>query len=302
MKSSNLFWGFFFITFGSLYLLNRYTNVDIDWYYIWDLWPVAIILLGISIILKGTFVKPVFSLIMGIILAVFIFGLINDAFEYDDYRDFRRGHFRDYSENSYQIDYDNSISEVNLKIAAGAGKFNVERTTEDLIKGYSVGNVGKYNFAKSQNDSLVNIDVTMNDVGTKIFGGKFTNDFQISLNENPIYNFDIQIGAAKSYFNLIPFKVNNISLKTGATETKIKLGDKSPLISLNVEMGAAALKIYIPKTSGCKITGDMALVSKSLDGFIVNGSEYVTDNFESATEKILINVDGGLSSFDVNKY
>jgi len=302
MKSSNLFWGFFFITFGSLYLLNRYTNVDIDWYYIWDLWPVAIILLGISIILKGTFVKPVISLIMGIILAVFLFGLINDAFEYDDYRDFRRGHFRDYSENSYQIDYDNNISEVNLKIAAGAGKFNVERTTEDLIKGYSVGNVGKYNFAKSQNDSLVNIDVTMNDVGTKIFGGKFTNDFQISLNENPIYNFDIQIGAAKSYFNLIPFKVNNISLKTGATETKIKLGDKSQLINLNVEMGAAALKIYIPKTSGCKITGDMALVSKSLDDFIVNGSEYVTDNFDSATEKIYININGGLASFEVSKY
>ncbi|MBK7107372.1 MAG: hypothetical protein IPH62_19045 [Ignavibacteriae bacterium] len=302
MKSSNLFWGFFFITFGSLYLLGRYTSIDIDWYVIWDLWPVVIILIGISIILKGTFVKPIISLIMGIILAVFVFGMVNDAFDFIDDRDFHRNHFREYSENTYRLDYNDSISQVNLKIAAGAGKFNIERTTEDLIKGTSAGNVGKYIFDKSQSDSVVNVNVSMNEVGTKFFSGKYTNDFQISLNENPIYNLDIQIGAAKSYFNLIPFKLNNISLKTGATETKIKLGNKSPLVDLNVEMGAASLVIYIPQTSGCRITGEMALVSKNLDGFIVNGSEYETDNFQTASEKIFINVNGGLASLEVSKY
>ncbi|MBI1931477.1 MAG: hypothetical protein HYS24_02950 [Ignavibacteriales bacterium] len=302
MKSSNLFWGFFFITFGALYLLGRYTAIDIDWYAAWDLWPIVLILIGISIILKGTIFRPIFSVIMGIVLALFIFGMINDTFDFFNRDNFHRKHFHDYSENSYIIEYQNDISEVNLNIAAGAGKFNIERTTEDLIKGNSEGNVGKYNFTKNQIDSIINVDIKMDDTGDKIFEGHLTNDFQLSLNENPVYNIDLQIGAAKSYFNLIPFKVKNISLKTGATETKIKLGNKIQETNLNVEMGAASLKIYIPQTSGCKITGDMALVSKDLDGFIVNGSDYVTDNFDTATEKILIHVNGGLSSFTVNKY
>ncbi len=146
MKSSNLFWGFFFITFGALYLIGRYTSIDIDWYLAWDLWPIVLILIGISIILKGTIFRPIFSVIMGIVLALFIFGMINDTFDFFNRDNFHRKHFHDYSENSYIIEYQNDISEVNLNIAAGAGKFNIERTTEDLIKGNSEGNEGKYNF------------------------------------------------------------------------------------------------------------------------------------------------------------
>ena len=47
MKSSNLFWGFFLVTFGTLYLVARYTTFLIDWYAIWELWPVLIILAGV---------------------------------------------------------------------------------------------------------------------------------------------------------------------------------------------------------------------------------------------------------------
>ena len=96
MKSSNLFWGFFFITFGALYLLGRYTAIDIDWYAAWDLWPIVLILIGISIILKGTIFRPIFSVIMGIVLALFIFGMINDTFDFFDRDNFHRKHFNDY--------------------------------------------------------------------------------------------------------------------------------------------------------------------------------------------------------------
>jgi hypothetical protein len=68
-------------------------------------------------------------------------------------------------------------------------------------------------------------------------------------------------------------------------------------------MGAASLKIYIPKKSGCKIFGDMVLMSKYLDGF--NKSDdgnYSTPNFDSTSKKIFINIDGGIASFEVKRY
>jgi energy-coupling factor transporter transmembrane protein EcfT len=303
MKSSQLFWGFFFISFGALYLVGRYTAFIIDWYAIWDLWPVIIILAGVSIILKGTLFKPVVSVLMGIILAFLVFGFFNDMFNVFEDRDFRIGHSRSSSENYYNLDYNNSIDHVNLNINVGAGKFNLEKTTDDLMTGYSKGNIAGYKFSKSQEDSIAWVDLTMEEIEFELFNTSLKNQFKLSLNDNPTYNLNLEIGAAKSYFNLIPFKVKNLVLQTGATDTKIKFGDKSEMVYVNVEIGAAALKIYIPKTSGCKINGEMILMETELDDFEKYGSDYyVTENFENATEKIIMEINGGVSSFEVKRY
>lgn len=303
MKSSNLFWGFFFITFGGLYLLARYTTFIIDWYAIWELWPVLIILAGISIILKGTFFKPLISILFGILIAFFAFGFFNDVFDTFDYNNYHHSKWDDYSENYYNLDYDDSIKHVNLNIEAGAGKFYIENTTENLIKAYSKASIANYNFNKDIKDSVAWVTLKMDDIKVDSFGKKNYNVFKLSLNDNPTYSIDMSIGAAKSYFNLIPFKVNNLILSTGAADTKIKLGDKSEMIYVNVEMGAAGLVIYIPKSSGCKINGDMLLITKELDGFERQGNNYfITDNYETAKNRIIIEVSGAVASFKVKRY
>lgn len=303
MKSSNLFWGFFLVTFGALYLVARYTTFLIDWYGIWELWPVLIILAGISIILKGTFFKPVISVLIGILLAFLVFGFFNDLFDvFEDHHFNNTRNWREYSENYYNLDYDKDISHVNLNIQAGAGKFNIEKTTDELIKGYSKGNIGNYNFTQSKKDSVSWVDLKMDEVDIDFFNSSFKNQFQLSLNENPTYSLTASIGASKSYFNLIPFKVKNLVLESGAADTKIKLGDKSEMVYVNVEMGAAALVIYIPKSSGCKISGDMVLMKKDLKGFENNNSDYYTENYQSASNKIMMEIQGGLASFEVKRY
>ena len=143
----------------------------------------------------------------------------------------------------------------------------------------------------------------MREVDFDLFNTSLKNHLQISLNENPTYSLDLEIGAAKSYFNLIPFNIKNLVLQTGATDTKIKLGNKSELTYVNVEIGAASLQIYVPKTSGCKITGDMVMMSKELSGFLSDDSDYYyTDNYETANNKIIIEIQGGISSFEVKRY
>jgi len=302
MKSSNLFWGFFFVTFGSLYLIARYSTLVIDWYAIWDLWPVVIILVGVSIILKGTFAKPIISLLMGIVLAFFLFGIINDLFDISGSHYFHRRYMHDFSENNYKIEFNENIKHANLRIDAGAGKFQIDRISDNLVKGYSQGNIGEYKFSSGDKDSTAWVNISMDDFHNNFFNVRYKNDLYLQLNDKPSWNFDIHVGAAKLYLNLIPFEVDDFNLETGATETKIKFGKKSKFTNVKVKMGAASLKVYIPKTSGCKITGDMALVSKNLDGFEEHGSDYITSNYESAKEKIKMNVDGGIASFRVERY
>lgn len=303
MKASNLFWGFFFITFGTLYIVARYSNFIIDWYAIWELWPVLIILTGIAIILKSSVFKPLISILIGILLAFLAFGFINDIFNVVDHHHYNTRWNKDYSENYYNLGYNDSLKHVNLNIEAGAGKFNIERTTDELIKGYSKGNVGEYNFTSSQDDSIGWINLEMDDIDHEIFGSSFSNSLRLSLNENPTYNLDLKIGAAKSYFNLIPFKVKNLVLKTGATNTKIKLGDQCDMVYVDIEMGAASLDIFVPKESGCKIIGDMILMSKDLDGFTKNNTDfYLTDNYHESANKIVMKIKGGVSALEVKRY
>lgn len=303
MKASNLFWGFFFISIGALYLVARYTSFIFDWYAIWELWPIIIILAGLAIILKGTFFKPVISVLFGISLAFLVFGFFSDVFDEFDDRHHDNSNWEDYSENYYNLEFENDIKHVNLNIEAGAGKFNIEKTTNKLIKGYSRGNIANYNFTQNQDDSISWVTLKMDKFESDLFGNDFENQFKLSLNDDPTYSFDLKIGAAKSYFNLIPFKVKNVVLKTGATDTKIKLGNKTEMVHVDVEMGAASLKIYVPKSSGCKIMGDMILMSKRLDGFKENDAgNFVTRNYENADEKIIMNIEGGISSLDVKRY
>lgn len=303
MKASQLFWGFFFITFGTLYLVARYSTFYIDWYAIWELWPVLIILAGVAIILKGTFVKPVISVLIGILLAFLAFGFFNDLFDVFGNDNHFKTRSRNYSENNYNLEYNEEIAHVNLKIAAGAGKFTIDDTTKKLVTGYSRGNFGNYNLTSTNKDSVVWVDFNMDNVDVDLFGGNYNNQLKLSLNKEPSYSFDLEIGAAKSYFDLRPFKVKNLVLQTGAADTRIRLGDKSELVMVNIEMGAASLKIYVPQKSGCKINGEMVLMSKDLDGFVKKGSDYyITENYESAAEKIIIDIDGGVSAFEVKRY
>jgi hypothetical protein len=50
MKFRNIFWGIILIFFGMLFTLENLHVLDFDWYNMWRLWPVIIILWGISIL------------------------------------------------------------------------------------------------------------------------------------------------------------------------------------------------------------------------------------------------------------
>ncbi|MBN1637784.1 MAG: hypothetical protein JW866_02370, partial [Ignavibacteriales bacterium] len=117
------------------------------------------------------------------------------------------------------------------------------------------------------------------------------------------WNLQLNIGVSKSYLDLREFCIGEVELNTGITNIFLKLGDKSDYSEINVEMGVSMLEIQIPKSSGCRINYDLHVVDSNIDGFEKKDSEvYLTENFEAATKKIDINVEGGVTSFKVIRY
>ena len=123
------------------------------------------------------------------------------------------------------------------------------------------------------------------------------------MNKTPLWNIKLELGAAKANLDFSEYKVKNFSFHTGATSTKLKFGDKTEMIKVHIEMGAAALKIYIPDNSGCEIKNDMILISKDFEGFSKIGKgHYISDNYDSTVNKIFIEFDGGISSLKILRY
>jgi hypothetical protein len=301
MKSGQLFWGLFLFSLGSLFLLTKYDIIYSDFEFIWNLWPLIFILWGALVIFKGSLIKPIISALFGIFLAVMLFGLVANVFSGFNFQFSSSDH--DYFSQNYSEDYSESIKYAELELNSGAGTFEIEKLTDKLVEGNAYGSFAEYDFLSDTEGEKAYVEFSLNKKHFNLFEGRIKNHLEIALNEKPLWDLKLNFGAAKARFDLSSYKVRNVDLNTGAANVRLKLGDRSDTTSVDVEMGAANLKVEIPENSGCQITGEMVLMSRSLPGFKKIDKEYYeTDGFENAAKKIFIRVEGGVSSLKVIKY
>ncbi len=299
-KSGQLFWGFLFLTVGVLFLLERndfYLSIPNE---IITYWPLLIILWGVAIIVKGTILKPIVSVISAVFLGVFLFGSIfGDSYPNDNGNNIEQG----ITTATFFEDYRDSIEYATLSLRTGASKIKISGTTDKLISGSSSGISNSFNFKTRYRDNSARIVLRHIKDDFNLFDNDSHRKLDFSLNANPVWNIDLEVGAATMKMDLSNYKVSKFNIKTGATTTDLKFGDREETIKVNIEMGAATMKISIPQKSACQIKGDMVMVAKDLDGFENIGKKrYQTENFNSANNRIYINFDGGVSTLKVKRY
>ncbi len=302
LKNGQLFWGFFFFTIGILFLLDKKDFIILDFEAIWSFWPILLILAGLSIMFKGTFIRPIISIFSGTLLGFFIFSSFAFLYNGVDLSD------NDFNNSSYKYStFSEELTDSNgyatLRLNAGVGKITIEDTTDKLFEGYSSGFFNSYdvNTTRKFDRTIVKLNYEPNSV--KLFGKEKKNILHISLNKTPLWNIQLELGAAKANLDLSEYKVKNFAFHTGASSTKLKFGNKTDRINAHIEMGAAALKIYIPYDSGCEIKSNMILISKDFDGFSkISKGHYLSDNYETTENKIFIELDGGVSSLKILRY
>ncbi len=309
MKIRNLFWGLFFVTIGVLVLLANLGSLNFDMTYIWKFWPVIFILLGLSYFTTNSIVKGFLSAISAIIIAVALFAFFNSIFWFVRGNDFFDNH-SDYSISSdsdssnYYTDYNPNISKADFYFDAGAGSFIIKDTTNQLMSAHIIGHKNLYLLEKEISNGNAIVKFKMKKRSFTFFNGKYNHNFaEISLNPNPVWNLNLNCGAAEMNFDFTPFKTENINVKMGAAKIKLKLGNKSELTTLNLNAGVSSIEILVPESSGCRIMVKSGLSDNEFNGFNkVSNNEYQTDNYDQAKDKIYLHLDAGVSSIHVNRY
>ncbi|HEY6952477.1 MAG TPA: DUF5668 domain-containing protein [Bacteroidota bacterium] len=299
MKIGRFFWGTFFVVVGLLLLLYNLDYLHFDWSYSWRLWPLLLIFWGLSKFTENRPVRIGLAMCNGIVLACMFFGFF--SFQWFDGIDDDSEPAR-YSQQLSEP-YNNTIQRAVFNLSGGAGKFVMTSTTDNLIDAETESGLGRYELDKYEEKGSTEISLRMEDHRSFRFFHRLRNRADIRLNPNPEWQMHFSAGASTLDLDLTPYKTTTVTLDAGVTTVRVKLGDRSKETTVNVKTGVSSVRIEIPATSGCEIADNAHIGSSSFEDFHKSDSQtWQTDGFDSATNKIFIDIDSGVSSVRVTRY
>jgi len=301
MKFRNIFWGVILVFIGVLFLLQNFDVIHFAWRSLWRLWPVVLVLWGVSIIPANNWIKT--GLVV-IILSGSVYFMINQSVTWNDQENYDFEAWDDYDsslDQAYSLGYEDSIPYANLSFEAAAGTFNISPSTDNLLDFETKGGKVKYNYNVSKTDSVTRIKIERENVNIGHKNNK--HEAMLKLNTDPAWELDFDAGASAMDLDLSEYKISSLDIEGGAASFKIKLGDALPETKVNIEAGASSIEILVPESSGCDLKISSVLTDRNLEGFEkTDRGHYRTSNFDETQNKIYINVEAAVSSYSIIRY
>lgn len=199
-------------------------------------------------------------------------------------------------------------TEVDFDITASAGTYSIGSSKEsgNLVNLNQSGPTCAYSLTSEdigQDRKKINFSISgaINNIDkSKIDSTKYN----LQLNSHPVWNFDIESGAASINIDGRDIKIKNIDIEQGVASTNIIVGNMYPDVNISVSSGVSTLKIKIPEDAYCKINNEGALNLKNLKGFSNKGDGKYIYNEKSANPscRININLETALSTLNVETY
>jgi hypothetical protein len=299
MKTGRFFWGAFFVVFGLLILLSNLDYLHVSWGYSWRLWPLLLIFWGLSKFTENKTVRVSLSSLNGIVLACMIFGF----FSFQWFNDFSEDTDAPRYTQHLNEPFDSTVENAVFRFSGGAGRFIMGSTTSELIEAQTESGIGRYELDKSLDDGKASVYLRMRDRRTFRFFGHLRNRAEIRLNTNPSWEMRFDVGASKLDLDLSPYKTEKITIDAGASTISMRLGDRSEETNVRVKTGVSSVTIEIPSSVGCEIRDNAHVGSTDFDDFHeTTENVFQSANYNSASKKIFIDVDAGVSSIRVRTY
>lgn len=289
------------ILIGVLFTLDNLNLLDFDWYNLWRLWPVVLVLWGVSILPVKNIIKIV---LVTIVLAGSVFYMMNRTVQWHN-NDYNISYNYNYNNGivsqEFTIPYNDSIETASLNMEIAASTFMLIDDSFALIDFEKRGSLIDYKYAVTRTDAFVDIDIYIED--DVVFRSHSNNRIAMSLNSHPVWDLQFEIGAADVEFDLSGLKVNNLEVDGGAAAIMIKLGDEYMDTRVSIETGASSIKVKVPEESGCDLNITSVLSGKTIRGFEkIDHGHYRTKNFDEAENKIYLVIETAVSSCSIIRY
>ncbi len=294
--------GIWFIFFGIIALLHNFDVIRFNFWAILPYWPLLVISLGVNLIFqnKKNGTLPLSIINIGLCLYLGYVGMTSD----------KRLNMVDHITKNENIDssqivpslispFSEGVENVKLNLNIGAVALQMDSIpSSELLQASTSQNIGlKINESEDNTDKVIDI--------SSVVKGDTKNNPKItfSLNENPTWDMEINMGAASFIGDFSKYKLANLTINSGAARINFKLGmpiNGETTIELN--SAASSCQIALPKDAACRVLMSTLLSSNKLEGFEKVGDSYETLNYEAADKKYIINFTGAANSLKINSY
>lgn len=319
IKFERIIWGVLLLFVGGVLLLDNLNVIQFYWSNVWQFWPVFLIVLGIKMLLNrnGSQLGSKIALGVTVLALGFIFvggqeqpmggnkWMWSDRDMSIDWDDDNKYEGLEFLEPYTVVD---SSKKTILNLSGGGTSFKLDEDITDNLF-YAIVNRKKGNFSlvKTTTDTTNTLTFTMKGKSKSGKSGwSFNtggNEVDIRLHTQPLWEMNLNMGAGALDFDLSAHKVSVLNFDGGAADVKIKMGELLPIANLNIKTGVANVEIKVPETAGCKIKTRTGLSAKDFKGFVkVEEGLFETSNYQASKNKIHVNLDGGLSNFEVDRY
>lgn len=293
--------GIWFIFFGIIALLHNFNVINFNFWAILPYWPLLIITLGANLIFQnkknGTLILSILN--FGICFYLGFVGMTSTN-SYNILNNINNSKDITGTAQTVNSPFTADIQEAKLTINAGALSLKMDTiaTIELLEAKTDQRSIGlKLSRSGESNKPTLELNTIIKNENKK------NNNVIFALNKEPIWQLELNIGAAAFAANLSEHKFSSMEINAGAASVYLKLGEPTHEVS-NIEINTAAstCKIDIPDKVACRVEASTFLSSRKLDGFEKNGDYYQTVNYETAAKKYHISIDGAANSLKINRY
>lgn len=295
--------GIWFVFWGLIVLLYNLNIINFNFWAILPYWPLLIISIGASLIFQNRRNNILIISSINIILCLVIvyIGLtstnkfdITDTVSISNSNESTLG-----SESQIATPYSNNIKSAQLILNGGGLALRIDSNeSNELLEATSDHRGVGFKLARKGDDDHPVLEIN-NILRNENKNSKAT----VLLNSSPIWDIQINMGAAKLNADLRNHKISNLEVNAGAASMNITLGMPTVADSkINMNTAASSFVINIPRDAACRLEMSTVLSSRKLDGFEKIDDYYQTTNYNTATNKYNISIDGAANSLKINKY
>ncbi len=302
--------GLVLVFIGVIFLFINYGYLDWTvWRVLVDLWPVLLILFGIKLLLGK---KIGFFVTVAVLVLALGFALWQGAVLPHQSRFGERIGPRDLAERTVKLEQPlpKGVTAAKVKVEFGAGRLTVEDTTDALISGAFTTSGWRQPEIRLRNRHGETAEVEVSESDGRWWPGWGTRQgvtWLLKLNNTIPIDLRMELGAGSNYLDLSPYRIRDLHMEVGASSSYVKLGSLEKHVKVSIDAGASSMTLSAPRNSGLRITMDGALVSLkgnnfSQAGLVRSGDVYTSPNYNSAKNKIDIDISAGAASFELILY
>ncbi len=287
--------GLFFILIGVLLLLQNLGYLSWGfWWQMGRLWPLLLVALGLKLIFSRS----------GAASAILVLALVG-IIGYAAWQGFNAEGSGPLATAEYTQELTPGVTRGGLELNFGAGELHLAGGSQGFAAGHLDYRGEPPVWEYREDGERANLRVALSGTSPADWSGgpgKPVQRWEMQLSDQPVWEITASTGACQVDMDLSTVAAESVTIRTGASAYRLRLGDRLPHCQVTIEAGASDIHLVFPAGAGVVCVYRGALGGNNLEeaGFIRRGEVYERPGYDQAGVQFSLVVSSGAGDLEVS--